>query len=446
MKLIKYFKSFLEKEVNLNSARISLLDERTETITNVLKESELLKDNFLDVIPQGSYAHKTIIKPVRSTDEFDADILLYIEEFSDWEACDYVEKVYQLFRNNSTYRDKVSRKTRCVTIDYANDFHIDVVPFLERHGSKYVTNRHENIFELTNPEKYTEWLDERNRITKHHFVKVIRLIKYLRDYKRTFSIKSILLNTLLGEQVNDAALLEDENCYSDIPSTLYIVMKKLKAYVESNTYMPTILDPGDTGENFGDRWNQDGWSTFRTKMIYYSDKITEAYEEKDLQKSLEKWQFIFGEDFKKPEAANESQLQLSNRGLAVYNNTEQQITDLGFPVQINPFYRVRLFGRVTKKQGFREYDLSTNGNKVGRSRNISFSIKQCDVPQPYQVYWKTLNRGEEAIKINCIRGQINEGSSTHSEPTSFKGNHFVECYIVKNGICVAKDRQSVIIL
>jgi hypothetical protein len=181
-------------------------------------------------------------------------------------------------------------------------------------------------------------------------------------------------------------------------------------------------------------------------MIYYSDKIAEAYEETDIQRCLEKWQFIFGEDFKKPEARAENQLQLANRGLVVYNNTEQQITDLGFPVRINPFYKVRLLGRVTKKQGFREYDLSTNGNKVGRSRNIAFSVRQCDVPQPYQVYWKTLNRGEEAIKTDCIRGQINEGSTTHNEPTSFRGNHFVECYIVKNGVCVAKDRQSVIII
>ncbi|WP_191992129.1 nucleotide-binding domain-containing protein [Peribacillus tepidiphilus] len=29
------------------------------------------------------------------------------------------------------------------------------------------------------------------------------------------------------------------------------------------------------------------------------------------------------------------------------------------------------------------------------------------------------------------------------EETSFKGNHYVECYIVKNGECVAKQRINV---
>lgn len=446
MKLTNYFKSFLENEVNLNPSRIALLDDRTETITNVLSESEEFKDNFIDVIPQGSYAHKTIIKPVRSTDEFDADILLFLQEFPDWNASDYVEKVYTLFRNNSLYRDKVSRRTRCVTINYANDFHIDVVPFLERHGEKYVTNRHENNYELTDPEKYTEWLDERNRITKHHFVKVIRLLKYLRDYKRTFSIKSIILNTLLGDQVNDAAILENENCYNDVPTTLYTVMKKLKDYVENNYYLPTIADPGETGENFSDRWDQAGWTTFRTKMIYYSDKITEAYEEIDLQKSVAKWQEIFGEDFRKPESTSNSQKETEGRSLMVFDNTEQHITALGFPLRINPIYKVRLIGRVVKKTGFREYNLGTQGNKVGRGRSIFFSIKNANIPQPYDIYWKTLNRGEHAMKMNSIRGQIDQGSSNHTEVTSFKGNHYVECYIIKDGICVARDRQSVVII
>lgn len=446
MKLTSYFKNFLDKEVNLNADRIKRLDERTETITNVLKESELLKDKFLDVIPQGSYAHKTIIKPVRDTDEFDADILLYIEESTEWQPCDYVEKVYQLFRSNSIYKDMVSRKTRCVTIDYANDFHIDVVPFLDRSGRKYVTNRHENNFELTDPEAYTEWLDERNRITKHHFTKVIRLVKYLRDYKRTFSVKSIILNTILGTQINDIALLENENCYDDTPTTLYSVMKKLKTFLEANYYMPVIADPGNTGENFGDRWDQAGWSNFRTKMIYYSDKIIEAYDETELEKSLEKWKFIFGDQFKKSEIGNEIQKQLSERSLETYHNTEQQITDLGFLNTINPKYHVRLQGRVTHMAGFREFVLSTTGNKVPRNRNILFSIKKCNVPEPYQIFWKVLNRGEEAIKRDCVRGQISEGSVSHNETTLFRGGHFVECYIIKDGICVTSDRQSVTIV
>jgi hypothetical protein len=446
MKLIEYFKDFINKSVNLNATRITSLNERTQAITEVLKNADLYSENYIDIIPQGSYAHKTIIKPVRETDEFDADVLLYLTEFADWSASDYVEKLYKFFKDHPTYSDMVSRKTRCITINYANDFHIDIVPFIERHGLKYITNRHENNFERTNPEKFTEWLDERNRITKHHFVKVIRLLKYLRDYKRTFSVKSIILSTLVGEQVNEVALMENAHCYDDVPTTLFTVINKLKAYVEINELMPTIADPGETGENFGDRWDQEGWANFRNKMIYYADKITEAYNETDKVKSLSKWQEIFGEDFKKSAQPTENSLHTNSTSVLKFDNTEQQITDLDFPLRLNPNYKFRLIGRVIKKPGYREYDLNMQGNKVAIGREIKFRIDKCNVPQPYKIYWKTLNRGNEAQKNNCVRGQIVLRDNIHSEPTSFRGNHYVECYIVKDNVCVAKDRQSVIII
>src|SRR4051812_901760 len=133
MKLIDYFKSFLEEEVNLNATRLNRLNDSIESITTFLEGSTTFADNFIDTIPQGSLAHKTIIKPVRANDEFDADILLYLTEFAGWEAKDYVEILYSCFRGSTVYRDMVSRRTRCITINYAGDYHIDVVPYLERH-------------------------------------------------------------------------------------------------------------------------------------------------------------------------------------------------------------------------------------------------------------------------------------------------------------------------
>jgi hypothetical protein len=56
-----------------------------------------------------------------------------------------------------------------------------------------------------------------------------------------------------------------------------------------------------------------------------------------------------------------------------------------------------------------------------------------------------LNRGSEAKRKDCIRGQIiaDEGFSKRKESTNFKGEHVVECYAIKDGIVVAKDRVDV---
>ena len=39
--------------------------------------------------------------------------------------------------------------------------------------------------------------------------------------------------------------------------------------------------------------------------------------------------------------------------------------------------------------------------------------------------------------------QINKGKETLEETANFYGPHFVECYIIKNDICIARDRISV---
>jgi len=450
MKLLEYFKDFLENTVNLNESRLTLLDERVGAITNFLKENTIFKEHFRDVIPQGSYAHKTIIRPVQENDEFDADVLLYLNEVDGWAATDYVENLYRCFRSSSTYKDKVNRRTRCVTVDYACDFHIDVVPYLERHSQKYITNRHDDRYELTDPEGYNAWLDEKNKVAGRHLVKVIRSVKYLRDHKQTFSVKSIMLSVLLGSQVNDAALLQVEHCYDDVPTTLKTVMDHLSEYVQANLNLPAIMDPSGTGESFSDRWDQTGWSNFRIWIIYYAKKINDAYSDTDRDSSLRKWQSIFGDKFKKASVVEMSgALVKASTNLPIrYQNTEQRLPDLGIQIVVQPRSLVRVEGYVLKEISMGAYYLSKRGGKVHRGRQIHFKVAACNVLEPYDIYWKVLNRGSKAKEEDCIRGQIERGNRVWriDEKTQFVGHHYIECYIVKNGVCVAMDRQEVNII
>ena len=153
---------FTVNEVNLNQTRFDRLGQRVAAVSEFLESCDhSVADMFVRTIPQGSYAHRTIIKPVNETDEYDADLLLEMAEDTDWEAEDYVEQLYQAFRGSSTYKTMVARRSRCVTVNYAGDFHLDVVPYIERHNEWYITNRSANEFELTNPEGFNAWLDRR---------------------------------------------------------------------------------------------------------------------------------------------------------------------------------------------------------------------------------------------------------------------------------------------
>ena len=84
-----------------------------------------LKDNLTShqkMERQGSYALGTLIKPVDDNDEYDADIQIVMNPNPNWQAKDYVNAVYTTLKRNHNYADKLRLETRCVTIDYTEDF------------------------------------------------------------------------------------------------------------------------------------------------------------------------------------------------------------------------------------------------------------------------------------------------------------------------------------
>lgn len=68
-----------------------------------------------------------------------------------------------------------------------------------------------------------------------------------------------------------------------------------------------------------------------------------------------------------------------------------------------------------------------------------------DITGPYEVYWKVKNHGSEALDAGQPRGDVVLGSTSRYESTSFVGSHYVEVYVVQDSVCVAMDRQPVII-
>ncbi len=440
MRLNQYFKHFFENTVNLNQSRIDDLDARVDAITSFLENDGVFGPIFNDVIAQGSYAHRTIIKPVQGK-EFDADVLLHVEPQAGWQPEDYVNNLCSSFKGSGTYKAIARPKKRCVTIDYHDDFHVDVVPYFEvAGGNHYITNRETNALELTDPEAFNAWLLERNAITKNHLVEVIRLVKYIRDTKG-FSIKSVVLTTLLGERVSEAKVWGDAGYYADMPTTLLHVVSDLDEYLQQNPTLPWIADPSGTGENFGDRWTQEGYASFRDRLHTYAAAIAKAYAEPDAATSVELWQKIFGSGFSPPPAT------ASSANLPAVPTTEQWL-ERDFGIKTLPTnHTLRLSARTQRKKGYRHGELSAQGSRVPKGQKIVFKVAKCDVPEPYEVYWKVRNTGAEAAQVGQLRGEIRKdnGSRSREESTKFRGSHWIECYIVKNGYCVAATKQLVFV-
>ena len=290
MKHEREFEKFLSREVNLNASRLKDLNRRVTYITSLLKDL----DSFKGVEKQGSYALGTIIKPVKGRG-YDADILLLMHHRPGKEPKDYIKDVYKRLKGDKEYNDKVHMGTRCAYIEYAGDFHMDIVPCITKGKQRLIFNGRENKTEVTDGIGYRDWLNQKNGITNGHLREVTQLLKYLRDHKNNFVVKSILLTTLVGRHVHDNEV--GSKAYRDTPTALKTISNRINSFLQSNEQMPTIRNPALRSEKFTRRWGQKDYNQFRKMFNIYNDKINLAFDAADSDESIAKWQKLFGRSF-----------------------------------------------------------------------------------------------------------------------------------------------------
>jgi hypothetical protein len=310
MQLADHFDVLLTDTVNLSQPKLDLLETRVESIYEALKADDQIGSLIIDKSPQGSWAQRTIINPV-GNNEFDADFMLDMKENPDWSGSPktYIDQVYAALHRHSTYKNMPhSRKCRCVALVYANDMHVDIVPHLNlADGREVIVNRDDNQWEKTNPQGFTAWMKEKDSIANGNLRKVIRLMKYLRNHKNSFTgTRSILLTTLLGEQVTELNAWSTPDYYGNVPKTLLHVIKDLDAWLQARPIKPSIPDPSNVEINFDHRWDQVTYSYFRDRIHVHAAEIEEAYAEPDNDRSVQKWQAIFGGGFKAPTSSSSS--------------------------------------------------------------------------------------------------------------------------------------------
>lgn len=173
---------------------------------------------------------------------------------------------------------------------------------------------------------------------------------------------------------------------------------------------------------------------FQPKATRAYNRCLEAIEDVGKASANRKWREVFGTSV--PFRASES--------ARSFDDTEQFIENR-YPIDI--VHSVTIDCEV-EQSGWRPASLREmlRGNApLMANKELRFKVTSCTVTHPYEVKWKVLNRGPEAERRNIIRGQI-IGSSypgVRNERTSFRGEHVVECFVLKDSVVVARDRIHV---
>ena len=429
MNTSEIFKAFLTN-IKIGDEKANDISYRygriTKTLNQEFRNTDSKTANSLQV---GSYGRYSGINGISDLD------MLFIMPASKWADYNKVGGQTKLLQDtksaiSNTYSNSDIKVDRCVVSVNFTDAHIDVQPVFEEENQdyKYPDTYGDGAWKITKPRKemdaMVEFEDNKNKNLR-------RLCKMARAWKNKHGV-------YMG------GLLIDTLAYNFLKSTEYYNEKSFSYFDEMcRDFFKFLYDqPKDQTEYgaLGSRQRVKVKKSFKRKSKKAYDLAIEAIEATSDKIKHTKWRDVFGNDFPKYESEEKESKAINES----YRNTEEFIESY-YPVDIR--YDLKIDCDV-KQSGFREGSLREylfKKIKLMPNKSLRFYIERIDVPAPYTVKWKVTNRGEQAIKRDCLRGQIidDQGSLERKESTNFKGSHFVECYIIKNNIVVARDTIDV---
>jgi len=216
-----------------------------------------------------------------------------------------------------------------------------------------------------------------------------------------------------------------------------------------------IQNPVNPSENFADRWHEDNHA--RSKAFFgwvacVRRDIEEALKSEspaDLKRLLSDrlGERALNEAWSNYEKAHSNQslgiIAGTSRALARFNVAHRQPPL--WPIQRK--YSIGISARIKTNGAWSEF--TSDCRPLPKHCDLLFSANT-DVPKPFSVYWQVVNTGAEANEAGQLRGQIfpsktaGVGGLTQKEATLYTGMHWIECFIVKNGVCVARSGEFVV--
>ena len=328
----------------------------------------------------------------------------------------------------------ISADGQAVVVSFTDrNYSIDLVPAFERSDGSftYPDSNDGGHWRKTDPIPEQEACEETQAATRGTFMRLCNALRVWKD-NVGFNFNGLLIDTFVARFLDE----RPEQCLAslrDYDSVFIDLFSYLKSQDPDQAYWYAL---GSNQQIFND-----GKSAFVAKAKKAHKALTAG--EEDIESALSE---LFGKRFDDcivDSAVREAEAQWSRR-YSYWPDTEQFIEDM-FPIHIR--YDLDIDCDVSQN-GFREHTLREMLRKrfpLLRGRSLTFRVVKTNVPEPFTLYWKVRNCGEEAFRKTCVRGQIveDEGNWAKPEHTNFRGPHYVECYAVKNEVCVARSRISV---
>jgi Adenylyl/Guanylyl and SMODS C-terminal sensor domain len=248
---------------------------------------------------------------------------------------------------------------------------------------------------------------------------------------------SVIISTLAAKAYGSEAT---------ISAALGAILHNMRGHIENRNGVFWIPNPTDPKENFADRWQahpERQAAFFQWVEGAEADfaSVTSKNGRKLLVEATESWA---GPAARRAGAQTSSSAHhgLSARMSSILPWAHRQKA----PWQV---YKSGSVGVtcVASRGGFRPEDIRSNGAAVPKGTALKSSAKT-DEMAPFEVHWQVTNTGEEARAANELRGDFSKGvvrdEIVHTETATYRGQHSIECFIVKAGYLVARSGQFIV--
>lgn len=410
--------------------RVGAIRSRRDEITKALNKSFRGLDGSLDYrLMVGSFGRHTAIK---SISDLDMIFVLPSGIRDDYSAPTGPRRMLERVRDvlKARYPNTQIRVDQCVVrVQFAsNAFKFEVQPaFEDSDGSFVYPDTKAEAWKITKPRDEiaaTKECNDRTSANMRHLARMARAWKNANGV----NIGGLVVDTLVHNFFAQSDVYDSAGTESfDLMARDFFAF--LKEEPERDYYMA-----------LGSKQRVHVKSGFQAKAKKAYNCCVDAIEKEGKSAANKKWREVFGTGV--PLTATENVLMASARGVPTY--AEEFIEDF-YPVDITESV---LIDCEVLQDGWRPLWLRSmrrSGVPLKAGKRLKFQIRHCTLREPHVVKWKVLNQGPEAERRNMTRGEIIESTApgVRTERSSFQGEHVVECYVIRDGVVVARDRIDV---
>lgn len=228
--------------------------------------------------------------------------------------------------------------------------------------------------------------------------------------------------------------------YENLYENFYFTMKNIADSINDYT---SVYNPTDGKEITYRKSDKEKLKNYKERLASYLQYINIYGDDASLARGFGEF---FNHDFFKTNIKDSSIHESVNLPVS-YRDTEEYIDDKFEDVSISKTFK---FNCIVYKDGFNPMSYESYISKYKRLPH-SYKIV-CSLPEDIheiidfdEVYWKVRNVGRLAEELDDIRGQIMNRGESIKENSQFYGDHYIECYLVKNDVCIAISRLDILI-